>query len=112
MLVRTAVATLFLACIAPVAQAAANLDKISHTLVIYLENRSFDNLFGEFPGANGVFAPGRLRFQWHHQPFAAFENFDPATSVGRAARFIAEKHGLERLPQPRFDAVESLSRFF
>src|SRR5207247_820187 len=27
-----------------------------------------------------------LRFQWHHQPFAAFENFDPATEVGRANR--------------------------
>ena len=41
---------------APVAQAAApaGLDKIDHIVVIYLENRSFDNMFGHFPGANGL----------------------------------------------------------
>ncbi len=32
----------------------AGLDRIKHILVIYLENRSFDNLFGRFPGANGL----------------------------------------------------------
>jgi phospholipase C len=30
------------------------LDKIKHIVVIYLENRSFDNLYGSFPGANGL----------------------------------------------------------
>jgi acid phosphatase len=30
------------------------LDKITNVVVIYLENRSFDNLFGTFPGANGL----------------------------------------------------------
>jgi phospholipase C len=29
-------------------------DKISHIIVIYLENRSFDNLYGLFPGAEGI----------------------------------------------------------
>ena len=33
-------------------------DRISHILVIYMENRSFDNLFGEYPGANGVARAG------------------------------------------------------
>jgi phospholipase C len=33
-------------------------DRISHILVIYLENRSFDNMFGEFPGANGLARAG------------------------------------------------------
>src|SRR6185369_10641465 len=28
--------------------------KISNIVVIYAENRSFDNLYGRFPGANGV----------------------------------------------------------
>ena len=32
----------------------AGLDKINHIIVIYLENRSFDNLYGLFPGANGI----------------------------------------------------------
>src|SRR5579875_670837 len=34
--------------------APARLDKIGHIIVIYLENRSFDNLFGNFPHANGL----------------------------------------------------------
>lgn len=29
------------------------IDQIGHVVVIYLENRSFDNLYGQFPGANG-----------------------------------------------------------
>jgi acid phosphatase len=49
---------LILACLAPAAGFGGGLDAITHILVIYLENRSFDNLFGEFPGANGVSAPG------------------------------------------------------
>ncbi len=40
------------------AQAAApsreDLAKIEHIVVIYAENHSFDNLYGLFPGANGV----------------------------------------------------------
>jgi phospholipase C len=30
------------------------LDRLDHLVVIYLENRSFDNLYGEFPRANGL----------------------------------------------------------
>src|SRR5438477_7856262 len=30
------------------------LERIEHIVVIYAENRSFDNLYGLFPGANGV----------------------------------------------------------
>lgn len=36
------------------AQAAGPLDKINHVVVIYQENWSFDSLYGEFPGANGL----------------------------------------------------------
>lgn len=32
----------------------AGLTKIKHIVVIYAENRSFDNLYGLFPGANGI----------------------------------------------------------
>src|SRR5262245_40142564 len=35
-------------------QPAQWFDRISHILVIYMENRSFDNLFGEFPGVEGL----------------------------------------------------------
>ncbi|HVX28131.1 MAG TPA: acid phosphatase [Parafilimonas sp.] len=32
----------------------AKIHKINHVVVIYLENHSFDNLFGQYPGANGL----------------------------------------------------------
>lgn len=32
------------------------LERINHVVVIFLENRSFDNLYGEFPGAEGIAA--------------------------------------------------------
>jgi acid phosphatase len=32
----------------------AGLDKLEHIVVIYAENRSFDHLYGLFPGANGL----------------------------------------------------------
>jgi phospholipase C len=31
---------------------------IDHVVVIYLENHTFDNLYGKFPGANGLDQPG------------------------------------------------------
>lgn len=34
--------------------AHADLNAIQHIVVIYAENRSFDNLYGLFPGANGI----------------------------------------------------------
>src|SRR3569623_1307909 len=38
----------------PRKDAAADLTLIDTVVVIYAENRSFDNLYGSFPGANGV----------------------------------------------------------
>ena len=32
----------------------AGLDDIETVVVLYAENRSFDNLYGRFPGANGL----------------------------------------------------------
>src|SRR5450759_5338022 len=62
---RTCIAARF-GCIALLAAALAScapqpsrttstgLEKIQHIVVIYFENRSFDNLYGLFPGANGI----------------------------------------------------------
>src|ERR1700681_4327049 len=33
---------------------STDLEKIQHIVVIFAENRSFDNLYGLFPGANGI----------------------------------------------------------
>ncbi len=37
-----------------IAQPPPGLDRIQNVVVIYAENRSFDNLYGAFPGANGL----------------------------------------------------------
>ena len=37
-----------------VAADTASIDRIKHIVIIYAENRSFDNLYGLFPGANGI----------------------------------------------------------
>ncbi len=34
--------------------APKGIKKIGHIIVIYMENHSFDNLYGEFPGADGI----------------------------------------------------------
>jgi phospholipase C len=34
--------------------ATTGINKVNHVIVIYMENHSFDNLYGEFPGANGL----------------------------------------------------------
>jgi len=50
--------TAFLAALATLLPATClaenGLDRVEHIVVIYLENRSFDSLFGLFPGANGL----------------------------------------------------------
>lgn len=46
---------LFLVLTSPYCTAAKHsLKDIKHIIVIYAENRSFDNLYGLFPGANGI----------------------------------------------------------
>ena len=36
------------------ARAEAQISKVKHVVVIYMENHSFDNLYGQFPGADGL----------------------------------------------------------
>jgi phospholipase C len=35
-------------------QQQAGIEKVGHVVVIYMENHSFDNLYGQYPGANGL----------------------------------------------------------
>ena len=41
-------------CMARGPSGSSGLDAIDHIVVIYAENRSFDHLYGLFPGANGI----------------------------------------------------------
>jgi acid phosphatase len=49
-----AMAALVAGCTAPPLGPQPGLSRIEHVIVIYAENRSFDNLYGLFPGANGI----------------------------------------------------------
>lgn len=50
-------ASVFAACsTTPARETPRGLDAIEHIVIIYAENRSFDNLYGLFPGANGIAA--------------------------------------------------------
>lgn len=52
---------------APEGAVDQTLRKIDHIVVIYGENRSFDNLYGLFPGANGIAqAPSARSLQTDH----------------------------------------------
>ncbi len=42
---------------------AASLDDVKHIIVIYMENRSFDNLYGAYPGADGLANAGATATQ-------------------------------------------------
>jgi len=53
-LVQWIAVALVAACAAPAVDQRAGLNRIEHIVVIYAENRSFDNLYGMFPGANGI----------------------------------------------------------
>src|SRR5713226_4077438 len=44
-------------------KAPKGIEKIEHIVVIYLENHSFDNLFGKFPSANGLTHAGKAAIQ-------------------------------------------------
>jgi phospholipase C len=47
----------------PTATPPRGLSRIEHIVVIYLENHSFDNLFGKFPGAEGLSKAGPYALQ-------------------------------------------------
>lgn len=71
-------------------QAAAKLANINNFVIIYLENRSFDELYGTFPGANGLSNASAgtqisMPNSTQAQALAATENFTlPAGGVALA----------------------------
>ena len=87
---------------------SAKLQKINHVVVIYAENHIFDNMFGMFPGANGVanakpenyvqrdhdgsVLPELVVFGRDGKPDPAFPRFHP-----RPARRLPQHPPAERL---------------
>jgi phospholipase C len=68
-----------LAALTPCA-ATAGMADIETIVVIYAENRSFDNIFGTFPGANGVIGLKPEAYRQIDRTGAAFEVLPPLAS--------------------------------
>src|SRR4051794_32773023 len=62
--------------------------KIEHVVVLMLENRSFDHLFGFFPGADGVDGTGAANLLQPSAPVSAANRSFPAE---RGAPFAIDK---------------------
>lgn len=87
----------------PQQQAAVppGMDKIQHILVVYLENRSFDNLYGHFPGANGLNQAGATAIQVdeHGKPY----KFLPSVIDTTVKPPAVDRRFPARLPNAPFD---------
>src|SRR4051812_12330475 len=90
-------------------QQPAGIDKLSHILVLYLENRSFDNLFGEFPGANGLARAGQAAVQRDRdgKPYATLPNVEKPFNIPRNPPEIRDIPVLDNLPNKPF-AIEGI----
>jgi acid phosphatase len=74
------------------AVAAAPTDApIDHVIVIYLENHTFDNLYGKFPGAEGI-----------DSPHAAIPQTDPSGKVYATLPPVLFAYPWPPKPDPRF----------
>ena len=75
---------------APVAAQSAGaapkgLERLQHIIVVYLENHSFDNLFGTFPRANGLAKAGAA----DSRSFVTTSGADGRFEVGTDAKAVA-----------------------
>ena len=71
------------------------LNHIQHIVVIYAENRSFDNLYGRFPGAEGLATLQPAHYQQRDRNGALFDILPP---VWRSAAHTATPQADPRYP--------------
>ena len=76
----------------------AGLDRIDTIVVIYAENRSFDNLYGTFPGADGIAQATPLQTTQLDHDGKALPHLPPVWGAGGKA----DARFPERLPNGPF----------
>ncbi len=98
-----------LASTAAWAQIPQGIEKLTHILVIYLENRSFNNLFGEFPGANGIANAGSAAIQRNRagEPYAKLPPVPNPFKVMQNPIGLYALPAIENLPNKPF-AIDGL----
>lgn len=75
---------------------AAKLGDVEHIIVIYLENHSFDNLFGFFPNADGIATAGATKIQVD----ADGKPYDFLPQVDKAAGAVDDRFSKDLPNQP------------
>ena len=83
---------------ATAADMPAGMEKVQHIVVIYLENRGFDHMYGLFPGANGLSNAGTAALQTDRdgKPYATL----PALMLTKE---LADTRFPKNLPNQPFD---------
>ena len=67
--------------VAPATEPAApsvGAEKLGHVIVIYMENRSFDSMYGQFPGAEGLDSPTAQQYRQLNAQGAPYETLPQA----------------------------------
>lgn len=82
------------------------LEKIKNIVVLYLENRSFDHLYGSFPGANGRANAGDAAIQVDNdgKPYATL----PPVAISHGKQSTVDKRFPDNLPNQPFDIATYL----
>lgn len=97
---------LLIVCFWPLSAFATKdkLDPIKHIIVIFLENHSFDNLFGTFPGANGL---KYLEFAQTQEDGRPYATLPPVISHNKAdKRFPPNDYFPDGLPNSPFPITD------
>jgi phospholipase C len=83
------------------AQAQEGIHKINHVVILYLENRTVDNLYSLMPGVNGLFSPNAQITQTdkNDKPYATLPPVLISLKYAGIGRPVDELPGL---PDPRF----------
>jgi len=90
----------------------AGLDKIHHLVVIYLENRSFDNLYGEFPGANGLAAARFRRFKQIDSTGRPYDTLPEVTGSPIPTNLPNRPFDIETYLPPTMPTIDLVHRFY
>lgn len=83
-------ALLFACNTALASEPPGGLDQIRHIVVLYLENRGFDNLYGLFPGADGLNAEAPPQTDLAGKPYAVLPPVMNADDKAVDTRFPAD----------------------
>jgi phospholipase C len=82
-------------------------EKIGHIVVIFEENRSFDNLYGTFPGAEGLANAGATATQVDKSG-KPYEHLPPVMNTNKKPAVVDDRFPAD-LPNRPFDATEMVA---